>query len=267
VIYSKIDLANDNMASRFESAVNEVRGMIKDEVVRLDMHCGCHIHAGLGFDEKRAIPAFSMNAVENLYHAHNYLEDFFYRIGASKWSAHRTEVNDTDYSQVTPKGYKGKVQIGTYIRRDRYALNLSNYLRARGDCTCGAFQFAAWEECTCNNLEKATVEFRWPNATANPRKIHAFSSILQGLIARCAVAEAGEFAHLPAMEFAGTRATPQADNMLDRIDWIGKNIPQTKEERESLAYCVGSHFGFEASYYADAIRGLPHETREVIAIG
>ncbi len=245
IVYSRLDLSDDETADRFEQAFGLVRSLHASGIVGLDMHCGFHIHIG--------IQGFGMRAVENLYHVHNYLEDILYRLGSVNWSAHRTEVNEDDYSPTVAKNLRGRASIGRWMEGTRSALNLSNFFSARGYCSCGAFAFADWESCTCD-LPKATAEFRWPNATANLRKVHAYASLLQALVACAENGEDGAFAHLQPLSFEGTDNTPEAYDWRERVSWMATNLALTSSELDSLAYCFrrGS-FGSDGAALADIL--------------
>lgn len=257
IIYSKLDLNDTRQAERFESAIGEIRELIRTREISLTFEAGFHIHVG--------IQGFGMSAIENLYHVHNYLEDFLFRIGSANWSCHRDEHTGSGYSEKTRKGMRGAAEIGRRMASGRYALNLSNYLASRSHCRCGAFEFANWEDCTCN-LRKPTVEFRWPNATANFRKIHAFAATIQSLVSLAENAPKNAFQDLPAMEYSSADETGTfwAEETYKRIAFIGENLIMTKEERDSLAYCVASApFGTARASMAQAVRSLPAATHEL----
>jgi len=85
VIYSRLDLNQDREARAFESAFGIVADLHSQESVVLNMRCRVP-YSHRGFTDSR------MRAIENLYHAHNYLEDVLFRLGSANWRAHRTEV-------------------------------------------------------------------------------------------------------------------------------------------------------------------------------
>jgi len=229
VIYSKLALADPAMALKAEEALGIVRDAIKSGVSKLDMRCGFHIHV----DAK----GYGMNQVENLYHLWNYLEDTIYRLAAANWSTHRTLVAYDDYAPAVRKGLQGKAQIGSGLSSGRNGLNFSNFLNARSYCRCGAFEFAAWEDCRCN-LPKCTIEFRVFNATANLRKIHAYSALSLAMVEFANKRLARSFDR----PFSWTRMAELPKQHKERskrnLDVIFNRLPLTDKERENILYCV-----------------------------
>lgn len=258
VIYSRLDLNDDNAAREFEAAFGIVRDLHAERSVSLNALCGFHIHVG--------IQGFGMRAIENLYHVHNHLEDVLYRIGSTNWRAHRSDMSGNHYAPTVQKNLRGKTSIGHWLQRSRSGLNLSNYLASRASCTCGAFTFADWERCTCD-LPKATVEFRWPNATTNLRKVHAFAALLQAVVAVAANADDGEYERLPALDFTGSRTAPSIVEWETRFQWMGANLSLTRNEWESVAYCVErTTFNGHGAYLASLVRGFAPVTAELVAL-
>lgn len=231
IIYGKLRLNDPTVAQKFEDALCVVRDAITEGEVKLDMRCGLHVHVdakGLG-----------MREITNLYNLWNHVEDTVYRIGSANWRCHRTAVASTDYAPPTMKGLEGHTAIGSHFANERGALNLSNYLSSRSRCHCGAFAFAAWEDCTCD-LPKATVEFRVFNATANLRKIHAYTALSVGMVEaarRLRITPddfpAHGFNRRDAEEISNPEATKRALEVL-----FGGMIPLTDSEREDLTYCA-----------------------------
>lgn len=231
IIYGRLRLSDPAVAQRFEDALCVVRDAITDGEVKLDMRCGLHVHVdakGLG-----------MREITNLYNLWNHVEDTVYRLGSANWRCHRTAVASTDYAPPTMKGLEGHAAIGSHFTDRRGALNLSNYLASRSRCHCGAFAFAAWEDCTCD-LPKATVEFRVFNATANLRKIHAYTALSVGMVEaarRLTITPddfpAHGFSRGDAENLTNVDASKRALEVL-----FGGMIPLTDSEREDLAYCA-----------------------------
>ena len=139
---------------------------------------------------------------------------------------------------------------------------MSNYLNARGYCRCGAFAFSDWRECTCN-LGKATIEFRVFNATANLRKVHAFTALSLALVEYVANDPLGDFSpdNFPVFEWNGTTKTPPNEEASKRaLAFIFEDLPLTEGEREDLRYCV------ENSSLALCGAELFGESRELCAV-
>lgn len=231
IIYGKLRLSDPAVAQRFEDALCVVRDAITEGEVKLDMRCGLHVHVdakGLG-----------MREITNLYNLWNHVEDTVYRLGSANWRCHRTAVANTNYAPPTMKGLEGHAAIGEFFNGSRGALNLSNYLASRSRCHCGAFAYAAWEDCTCD-LPKATVEFRVFNATANIRKVHAYTALSLGMVeaARRLTITPDDFpVHAFDRRHAETlRDTDATKKALEVI--FGGMIPLTDSEREDLSYCA-----------------------------
>ena len=121
------------------------------------------------------------------------------------------------------------------MQRERGALNLSNFLASRGYCSCGAFDFGTWSECTCP-LEKATVEFRVFNATANKRKIRAYTALCLALVAYAENHTCTAESH-PVAAWRGT-AQLDSETAYNRLHFILRELPLTEEEREDIRYCA-----------------------------
>lgn len=229
VIYNKMRLDNPGIASTFEEALREVRTLISDGVSKLDMRCGLHVHVD--------IRGFGMAQVESLYHLWNHLEDTIFRLGAANWRCHRTCLASHNYAPATLKGLTTRGTIGRYFDSERGALNLCNFLNARGSCRCGAFVFADWENCTCD-LRKTTAEFRVFNATANLRKMHAYTALSLALVetAKRITFTSEDF---PAFHFHADEDQPM-DTLAtrDALELIFERLPLTESEKDDLAYCA-----------------------------
>lgn len=233
IIYSRLRLDNPRTARKLEDALGIVQTLISEDEIGLDSRCGFHIHVGLSHSE--GVPCYSMESVVSLYHLWNYVEDVVFRLASANWRHHRTEGQDCNYSPPTPKRLAGAVSVGRGMARERGALNLSNFLAARGYCSCGAFDFGDWSACTCA-LEKATVEFRVFNATANKRKIRAYVALCLALVAyaerNTCTAES-----FPVDAWRGT-ASLNADAAYERLHFILRQLPLTEQEREDIRYCA-----------------------------
>lgn len=238
VLYSKLDLTDPNVCGYFVQANDAVRGAKREGAVGMTTACGFHAHIGLNADPSRGVSAFDMDGVLRLYRLHCYLEDVCFRLGASHWERHRTEGRG--YASIVPKNLAGKLQIGQQLLSDRYGLNLSPYLYRVRNCRCGAVQFEEIDRCTCL-MEKPTVEFRWPNATCNLRKIHAYAALMQAMVAWAGDEGNHDVAlGLPTNEYLSpANATAAADRLVvPTLLWMAESLVLTGEEWLSILYCA-----------------------------
>lgn len=239
VVFQKFRLNKRGDASKFAAGVGVIKDAIRDEYVKLDMRCGLHIHVGLSYDAECGIPAYGMDSVASLHHLWNYLEDTIFRIASANWKGHRSEFGN-DYAPKNFKGASSRREIGRMHNNSRGALNLSNYLGARGYCRCGAFDFGEWSECTCD-MTKATVEFRVFNTSANTRKLRAYAALCQALVAYAERNTITAESH-PALEWAGDgysrAAGPNETETMERLKFIFRELPLTNDEKQDLLYCA-----------------------------
>ncbi len=232
IIYSKMRLDDPTTAARFEAALGVVKGSIQDDIAKLDMRCGLHVHV----DAK----GYGMAEVESLYHLWNHVEDTVFRLGAANWRCHRTSLASYNYAPPTMKHLDSRAAIGGHFSEGgRGALNLSNFLSSRGNCRCGAFSFAAWQDCTCD-LGKSTVEFRVFNATANLRKIHAYTALSLAMVE--AARNITFDSSLTAFGFDRHAETIVGSVEIEKtkvaLGILFEGLPLTETEREDLAYCA-----------------------------
>jgi hypothetical protein len=237
IIFSRLRLDHEATAAKLDGALDVVAYQLSNaESISLDSRCGFHVHVDAGYDVGRGrYKCLSVDAVQSLYHLWNYLEDTIFRLGSANWSRHRTERADYNYAPPTPKALTGARDIGRAMQRERGALNLGNFLAARSYCSCGAFDFGAWNECTCE-LEQPTVEFRVFNATANKRKIRAYIALCLALVAYAEQNTITEATH-PVHEWCGTDML-DSERSQERLRFILRELPLTDVEREDLRYCA-----------------------------
>ena len=254
VIYNRMRLDSQDGALRFERALNVVREAIREGESKLDMRCGGHVHVDIGSSALGSDQRYGMADVESLYHLWNSLEDVIYRLASANWSRHRTEVASTNYAPRMDKhlATDGRARLGSRLDANRSVLNFSNYLAARASCRCGAFTFEDWASCVCE-LPKATVEFRVFNATANLRKVHAYTALCLALV---------EYAkrHTVTTETHPERgwthgAPPNHETAREALRFILWELPLTHEERQDIRYCA------ENSSLRDVLRELPQQRR------
>lgn len=230
IVYGKLRLSDAAVAQRFEEALCLVRNSISDGEVKLDMRCGLHVHV-----DARGL---NMDAITNLYNLWNHVEDTVFRLASANWRCHRTAVASHNYAPPTMKGLDTRAAIGSYFEGERGALNLANYLASRSRCRCGAFAYASWEDCTCD-LPKSTVEFRVFNATANLRKVHAYTALSLAMVeaSRRLRFNADDF---PAFQFdRRNEAVTDVEATKRALSVIFEGmLPLTPTEKEDLAYCA-----------------------------
>lgn len=227
IIWSKLKLHQPNTARRFEEGIGIVREHIAEGTVKLNMHCGGHMHVDAS--------GLDMQAAMSLYVLWNHVEDAMFRIAAANWSAHRTQVAYENYSPAARKGLKTRTEVWNHMNYDRGALNLSNFFRARANCRCGATQVGAWDECTCS-LSRQTVEFRVWNTTANLRKINAYSALCVAMVeyARRHTMTVEDY---PEHGWTASR-TAAKQHTEDAMRFIMEDLPLTDRERDNVRYCV-----------------------------
>jgi hypothetical protein len=244
LVAGPIAVNDPTQMAKLNKLIRWVRKHIQNEHVKLDLRCGLHIHVGA----ERA----SMIGAYNLHHLYTFLEDVLFRLGAAKWSVHRTLVQERGmhYCATVPKN-DSKARFARAMEGNRYyGLSFSNYLEAMlTRCECGAVRYDSWDECECN-LGKCTFEFRLFNTTANQRKIHAYLALCQALVAKALsmpeITSADET--FPAMPFSRMRVKDMPEEgliqVLDswevRLEWMASELPLTREERESILYCINN---------------------------
>jgi hypothetical protein len=236
IIYQKLRLDRKETARRFALGIETVSDAMRMGDVTLDSRCGWHTHVDVGHDPDIGTRCYSMTDIESLYHLTNYCEDTLYRLASANWKAHRAEMQSEDYSPMAQKGLRGPSAIGNWATHHRGAVNFSPFLASRGGCHCGAFSFGTWSDCTCDlgrNGYCPTIEFRVFNATANPRKIRAYTALCLALIAYaqdhiCAVES------FPVNEWRGTENEPEET----ALRFMLTQLPLTDDERRDLLYCA-----------------------------
>jgi hypothetical protein len=238
IVYSKLDLSSNAVATRFASALDVVRSEVaSDEApARLTLRCGGHVHVGLSGAGLEQEQKYGMTDVESLYHVWNHVEDVVYRLGSANWSKHRTLAGNS-YTNETRKGLSRRGEIGRHFENDRGSLNFSNFLAARGYCTCGAFTFEAWEDCVCSDLPKATVEFRVFNGTANLRKIHAYTALSLALV-EYAKRNTVKVDDLPSHGWTRTEEVVITEAAEAALRFILTEAPLTYDEKVNVLYCA-----------------------------
>lgn len=241
VIYSRLRLDRLAVARKVEDALGVVHEHIVDDLVGLDSRCGFHVHVGVGFDaggdyEGGEIRAYSMDDVRSLYHLWNHCEDTMYRLASANWKRHRSD-HGNDYAQPIGKGYDSGsvIGFGSNLARARCGINFGPYLGARGHCGCSAAVYGAWSECTCA-LGKPTVEFRVFNATANTRKVRAYTALSLALVG-FATQESVTPETFPIRPWRGS-SNMLADESAGVLRFMLEDLPLTADERADVIYCA-----------------------------
>jgi hypothetical protein len=240
LVIGPVNMANAKHVQKLNRVVKHVRDWVHAEHLKLDLRCGLHIHVGA--------ERVGLAAAYNLHHLYTFIEDPLYRLGAAKWSLHRTVVADRGlhYCQLVPKE-TNKTRFARAVQGNRYyGLSFNNYLAAMlNHCRCGATQYDSWDECECE-LGKCTFEFRLFNTTANPRKLHAYLALTQALVAKALTLPEQSADDWPALPFIPKRVKDLTDDERaelfpaweQRLEWIFRELPLTPEERASVRYCV-----------------------------
>jgi hypothetical protein len=239
LVIGPVNMAETNDVRQLNQTVRMVRDMVHDGTLKLDLRCGLHIHVGaerVGMDG-----AFRLNRL------FAYLEDPIFRLAAARWPMHRA-CSGSDYATPVDKRAQNPGQFGRSVEGNRYAaLSFQNYINAMlARCSCGASRYDDWANCTCPDLGKCTFEFRVFNSTANPRKLHAYLSLTQALVAKALSMPDFTNDELPFMEFRAStfkEMGPSAQSAMvemwePRVRWMFNELPLTDFEKESLLYCV-----------------------------
>lgn len=245
LVFNKFDPSKSSDMQKVVSGLKIARDQVKQGNCHLDLRCGCHIH----IDAHKV----GMKGAFNLWALFAYAEDVVFRIAASRWATHRSVRygRDNGAAQPVPKGpYVDRVAFGNALNggaQDRYyALSFANFWNAvNRACRCGAIRYEAWEKCTCD-LGKCTFEFRVFNSTLNPRKLHAYIALSQAFVAKAMTMDEITVADFPPMEWNNKplknmkpaeidKAIPEWEK---RLSFVFREFPLTKDEKESLLYCI-----------------------------
>lgn len=239
LVIGPINVANVTHMTKLNKTVKIVRNMIRDERLKLDMRAGMHVHVEAA--------NVSLPSTYNLHRLYMYTEDFLYRLGAAKWAYHRAiPLQGKGAAAKTPMTL-GKINFARAFGNNRYyGLSFENYFkRYFSECECGARTYGMFEECTCD-LGKCTFEFRLFNTTANSIKIHAYLAICQALVAKAVEMDEIKDDEYSALDFIPKKVedmTLTERNKLslgwqERLNFVANELPLTKEEKESIFYCV-----------------------------
>ncbi len=238
VVAGPINMADTQDVRNLNKLIKIIREQIKNKTVKLGLNCGLHVHVSA---EKVGI-----KQAHNLHLLYTYLEDIFYRLGAAKWPMHRAIINGDEIYRVSPRTDNKLNFVNTYVENRYYGLSFSNYFQKMfNSCACGAGRFGMFDECTCA-LTKCTFEFRIFNTTANTKKIHAFLSLTQALVAKALSMDEFDLEEMPEHQynirnFKDMDATEQEeiqDKWQERMKFIFEELPLTDGERDSILYCV-----------------------------
>lgn len=235
IIFPKMRLDNPTTASKLSEAIGIIRSKIKKKDASIDLSTGCHVHIDahkLGF-----------NHIRNLVILHNFLEDPWYRISAANYTRHR----GIHYAMMMPKSnLDSQADFNRHFfhyanPQDQHhsVLNVAYYYSAVANCQCGNIVGGAPELCNCQ-LGKCTVEFRVFNGTSSWKKLHAYLALCMSLVAYAGSTDELDIEDFPVCLYS---AVGQIDSALhkdwvSRLVWMFENLWFSKEERESIQYCI-----------------------------
>jgi len=242
-----LNLDRPTHATGLMTMLKRMRALQKKDYIAYNANCGGHIH----IDAHN----FDYNDMWRLVTVFGYLEDVIYRLAGSGCEyGHRTLVDGHDaanhgggYARPIIKGPFGSaVGLKQAIQGQprMCGLNFQHWLNAVGNCSCGAYRYDKYKDCTCN-LGKATVEWRVWNSTGSPRILHAWIAIMQSIHAFCEGdgAPGHEWlAQYPALTYTNTKWIATSEyhkaQAKGRLEWMFRNLTLTQDERVSLMYTI-----------------------------
>jgi hypothetical protein len=210
--------------------------------IRFSVNAGGHIH-----QDAHNISVADGFALVTVF---NYLEDTLHRIAGAgddghQWT-HRALHGNNHGSHAVLKGpFGSKRAFGAKMREfSRAALNIQHFVNAMANCSCGAREYEAWNECTCV-LPKNTVEWRVFNPTISPRVLHGWVAMIQSISAYATAIEINE-ADFPVFEFVRQKVEHMladakgkwAKKSEERLAWMFTHLPMTADEKDSLLYSI-----------------------------
>jgi len=241
-VIGPINMANYEDVKRLNKVVKIIKQHIKDDLLKLDLRCGTHIH--IGADK------VSLGQAYNLHLIYTFMEDVLYRLGAANWPVHRILINDESHSAKRSPKQSGKTRFARTFHAGEaryYGLSFSNYFeRMLSECNCGAARYGAYEECTCD-LHKCTFEFRLFNSTANTIKLHAYLALSQALVSKAIsmpeIKDPNVFEEFPFVTQRFRDMSPNLQSEMihkwdSRLRYIATELPLTDDEKKSIYYCI-----------------------------
>jgi hypothetical protein len=232
VVYSRFMLNYPDQARDLSNMLAAINALERQGVVRTDVCAGTHIHVSAVDEHGKVFGPAQMAA---LYEMETFAEDVIFRIGAAGWPSHR----GSHYTRLMPKlnvpedrpdprwGISpGK--IAKLSRRERYySLNFQRLLTAVQSCGCGACMVGDWNECDCGVLDRGTIEWRIFNSTTDPKHMHAWLLLAQGMTAKAFNHQLGT---LEPHEFE--RTDPELHPWI--LGWLLWELPLLNEERQVI---------------------------------
>lgn len=251
LILSLLRLDTEEHAGAFLDVLKVLNSLKAIKKVSCDAVCSNHIH----IDAHN----FPHGDAWRLLTVYNYLEDVIYRIAAGDAPyGHRSltrEAARVAEQYGHPEGYMAPTLKGPFGTKSAFGrsltkmnrttgLNFQPWLKARANCTCGAYLAEESRNCTCN-LGKATVEWRVFNSTLNPRILHAWIALVEAMMAFAtddsdpdAVWEK-QYPPFPWVKMAFDKTgVAHRITTKERLEWIFRNLMFTIEERDSLVYTL-----------------------------
>lgn len=181
IVYTKLDLGNNNHAKRFGEASAIVQAMAARRETSVSFTCGYHVHVS-GTDREGRV--LTPNAIRRLYAIIGHVEPVLFRLAEGGVGRYR----GGSHSKPIPKLPNGQPRTAMAIRNhwhdDRYlSVNISPFLDAIQRCNCGAMTWNGWQGCTCGQVNQGgTIEFRVWNGVTRPDTIHAFLALSDGIV-------------------------------------------------------------------------------------
>lgn len=229
VVYSRYALSRQDHANDVSKALACINALKRDGHVGIGDQAGTHIHVSAldnNFENLIGPPQMA-----SLYEIFSFAEDVLFRLAASGWPGHRGHSHTQPLVKMD-RPTPGKIaQEATHSRY--FSLSFTRLLNAARACSCGACIAGGWQDCSCGAIRKGTVEWRIFNATTDPKTIHAWTLLAQGLTAASLDYTLGS---LEPNEIRWD--TPPAERHAWILGWILWNCPFTDPERQLIIECA-----------------------------
>lgn len=229
VVYSQYALSRSEHARDVSKALACVEALQRDGHVQVGTQAGTHVHvSALDVELDHLLGPPQMAA---LYEIFSFAEDVIFRLAAAGWPEHRGHGHTQPLIKMERPTPGRIAQEATGSRY--FSLSFTRLLNAARQCSCGACWAGGWHDCTCEALRRGTVEWRIFNSTTDPRLIHAWTLIAQGLTAASFDYELGS---LEPNEI--NWSTPPRERHAWILGWILQNCPFTDPERQIIIECA-----------------------------
>lgn len=229
IVYSRMDLSRRDHARSFGDALR----VAAETGIETSTNTGGHIHVDAH--------GLVMTDVLSLYVLWNYIEDVVFRLAATGADGdHRTRGSEGSYAPPTPKGLTG-LGIPAGMSGNRFALNVTNYLSAQGNCACGAYRYGMMSLCTCR-LPKNTVEFRVWDSSTDARRIRTWVALSIAMV-EYARGRNLSATRLPALAYDGSRYVNnrRTNKVANRLRFLLERLPLTERDRSDVAYLIADN--------------------------